>query len=273
MDQAEIWDDLVGDAWVQFADMLHIHSAPFGVAALDALGALDGATALDVGCGTGATTLLLADRVGPTGRVTGIDLSERMIERARSDATDVAHVSFIAGDVLELRPDAPVDAIYSRFGVMFFERPVDAFAHLRSLAGPGGRLAFSAWQDPFSNPWMLEPVLASAAVLGPPELPPPGAPGPFSLASTDVINTTLHEAGWAGIEITALSIEQPFGAGNAHETAIMVTGSNPVIAAGLQKMPGRRAEVVDVIAAALVPHERDGRIVLQAAASIVTATS
>lgn len=271
VDQPEIWDDLVGDAWVRYADVLDAHSAPFGTAAIDALDPPTGAGVLDVGCGTGITTLALAERVGPDGRVTGADLSERMIDRARSRAADVPQVSFVVGDVLTL--DAQHDAIYSRFGVMFFDEPVRAFAHLRSLTRPGGRLAFAAWRDPFSNPWMLEPVMASAAVLGPPELPPPGAPGPFSLGSDDVITTTLARAGWQRPEITELSLEHPFGPGDAHATATMITGTNPVLAAGLRAMPERRSELTEAIATALRPHERSGVVVLGAAASIVTATA
>lgn len=271
MDQQELWDDIVGDGWVRFADVLDAQGAPFGNAAIEALAPPEGASVLDVGCGTGITAMQLADRVGPAGSVTGVDLSERMIERARLRAAGRPEVSFVVGDVLEV--DGRFDAIFSRFGVMFFEHPVEAFARLRSMVRPGGRLAFAAWRDPFSNPWMLEPVLASAAVLGPPALPAPGAPGPFSLASDDVLTATLTDAGWTGIEIAELSVEHQFGPGDARATAAMITWSNPVIAMGLRAMPERRGELQDVIAEALRPRERDGVIVMPAAASIVAATA
>ncbi|MGZ6979675.1 MAG: class I SAM-dependent methyltransferase [Acidimicrobiia bacterium] len=271
MEQQQIWNDLVGDAWVRFADTLDAHSAPFGTAAMDALGALEQAKVLDVGCGTGRTTLELADRVGPEGHVTGVDLSDQMIALARSRAADRAEVSFVSGDVLELVLEAPVDAVYSRFGVMFFEQPVDAFARLRSLTHEGGRLGFSAWSDPFSNPWMLTPVMASVPLLGPPELPAPGAPGPFSLAAADVVESTLTAAGWSGIEILELTREEPFPGGDASAIATMVCRTNPILAAGLQREPDRQAELEALVAEALRPFERDGAVVVQATASIVTA--
>jgi len=271
MEQHEVWDGLVGDAWVTYADELELHSAPFGLAAMDTLGPLDGATVLDVGCGTGITTLELASRVGPSGLVTGVDLSEPMIARARARAAGRTGVSFIVGDVLDLALASPVDVVFSRFGVMFFDDPVVAFARLRAFTRDSGRLAFAAWSDPFSNPWMLTPVMASIPVLGAPELPAPGAPGPFSLSGPDVIATTLAAAGWSAVEVTDLSIESPMAAGGAAEMAAMVCTTNPVLAAGLERASEHRADVEALVTQALVEHERDGVVVLQAAALIVSA--
>ncbi len=273
MDEQEIWDDIVGAAWVEFADVLDVHSAPFGDAALRALEATKGERVLDVGCGTGETTRRLAQDVGSEGRAIGIDLSTRAIEHARSVGPALPQLTYVAGDVLTEQLDAPVDAIYSRFGVMFFDHPVDAFDRLRSLLVAGGRMAFTAWQDPFSNPWMLVPVVASAAVLGPPELPAPGAPGPFSLPSAEVITATLTEAGWGEVEVETLSAEPPFRSGDARATAAMMSRTNPLFATALRSTPELRDALVDAVAEALRPHERDGVVVLQATASIVRATS
>ena len=81
MDQREIWDDLVGDAWVRNADIIDQHSAPFGEAATERLGTVAGASVLDVGCGTGTTTRELARRGAAA---VGIDLSARMVAHART---------------------------------------------------------------------------------------------------------------------------------------------------------------------------------------------
>jgi SAM-dependent methyltransferase len=84
MDEPDIWGDLVGDPWIEFADLLDEHSRPFGVAAIEALGPVVGARVLDVGCGTGRTTWDLADRVGPGGRVIGVDQSAPFVAAARA---------------------------------------------------------------------------------------------------------------------------------------------------------------------------------------------
>jgi SAM-dependent methyltransferase len=272
VNQSEVWDDVVGEAWVRNAPALNAHSGPFGDAAMDALEDLEGAQVLDIGCGTGETTMVLGARVGETGHVTGVDLSVRMIEKARAVTDDKAQISVVAGDVLGMDFDARFNALYSRFGVMFFDDPVAAFGRLRALTRTGGQLAFSAWRDPFSNPWMLTPVLASATVLGPPDLPPPGAPGPFSLGAAEDIESTLGGAGWHDVEVTALELEQVF-VGDASAAATMVVETNPMIAGALRAVPDRRAEVVDIIAEALAPDERNGDVTLAGAAWIVRATA
>jgi SAM-dependent methyltransferase len=258
---------------VDFADVLDAHSTPFGSAAMDALGDLDGARVLDVGCGTGETTRRLAERTGTSGRVIGVDLSRRAIEHAGRVEPPLPQLSFVAGDVLEEQLDAPVDAIYSRFGVMFFDHAVDAFDRLRSLVKPGGQMAFAAWDDPFSNPWMLVPVAASAAVLGPPELPGPGEPGPFSLGSVDVVTTTLTDAGWTDVDVGNVRVDQPFRSGDALATATMMSRTNPLFATALRRLPDQRDALVDAVTEALQPYEVDGLVTLQASASIVTAVA
>jgi SAM-dependent methyltransferase len=272
MDQAELWDDLVGDAWVRNAPALNAHSGPYGDAAMDTLNDLEGHRVLDLGCGTGETTMVLGARVGETGHVTGVDLSSRMLEQARAVTDDKAQISIVAGDALQLDFAARFDALFSRFGVMFFEEPGAAFARLRSMTRTGGQLAFSAWKDPFSNPWMLKPIMASVEVLGPPSLPPEGAPGPFSLGAADAVQSLLGNAGWRGVEVSALDLEQPF-VGDARAAATMVVETNPVIAGALRTMADRRADAIDVIAAELARDERDGIVTLAGAAWIVHATA
>lgn len=115
--------------------------------------------------------------------------------------------------------------------------------------------------------------MASVAVLGPPELPGPGEPGPFSLPSAEVITATLTDAGWANVEVEALQVEQPFLSGDARATATMMSRTNPIFAAALLRGPEQRDALVDAVAEVLRPHERDGLVTVGAAASIVRATS
>jgi ubiquinone/menaquinone biosynthesis C-methylase UbiE len=143
--QRAIWNDLVGEAWVRHTSIHDQQAEPFGRAALDALGELKGARVLDVGCGTGATATQLIER--GAAEVVAVDLSEPMITFARSRIHD-ARVRLELGDVLELdRPDR-FDVIFSRFGVMFFSDPVDAFARLRSFGTAAARLVSAAGDRP-----------------------------------------------------------------------------------------------------------------------------
>jgi SAM-dependent methyltransferase len=269
VDEDAIWDDLVSEPWVRYADVIDGHSGGVGRAAMDALEPLDGASVLDVGCGVGGTTWELGRRVGPDGRVVGVDPSAPFLDGARARGS-APNVSFVLGDAATIEL-GPVDAVYSRMGVMFFADPVSAFAHLRSITRPGGSLAFACWQGPLENPWMTAPVLASVPVLGPPQLPAPGQPGPFAFSEADTIRSVLADAGWRGIEVTDLSVEQPFPAGDARGCAEVMSELNPVLAEGIRNAPERRDELLDAVTDALRGYERDGEVVIPSAAWIVAA--
>ena len=196
------------------------------------------------------------------------------VARRRIDAQGLPQVSLMDADA-QTHPfeiDA-FDAVFSRFGVMFFADPSAAFTHLRTLVRAGGSLTFSCWQDPFANPWMTVPVMASVSVLGPPRLPSPGEPGPFSLAEPDTIRMVLGDAGWSDVDVTGLSVEQPFPAGDARGCAEVMSQLNPVLAGGIRDAPERLPELLDAVTDALRGYERDGAVTLPAAAWIVRATN
>jgi hypothetical protein len=134
-------------------------------------------------------------------------------------------------------------------------------------------MAFVCWQDPTRNPWMLEPVLASVPVLGPPQLPPPGSPGPFALADPAAVRAILDGAGWSGIEVEGLEVEQPWPAGDPEASADAMVQLSPPLATALREAPEQRDAVVAAIVDALRPRVRDGAVYFEAAAWIVTATN
>lgn len=266
--QHEIWNDLVGEAWVRHARIHDEQAEPFGHAVLDALGDLGGARILDIGCGTGATTAQLAER--GASEVVGVDLSEPMITAARASIRD-PRVRFELGDVLAQEPTGGYDVLFSRFGVMFFPDPVAAFARLRSLGTTSARLGFCCWGPPFANPVMTLPVMAAAPVLGPPPLPAPGDPGPFSLSSPDVVRDVLAAAGWSSVDVGELRLDPPHPAGDAERVADVAMEFNPLLAGALRRHPDRRQDARAAIVDALRPLERDGAVHLAAHGLVVTA--
>ena len=271
MDQADIWDGLMGEAWVRNAELINAHGEAFGLAAMDRLGDVDGKRVLDVGCGTGATTRELYRRGA---EVLGIDLSERMTAYARQQASGLSGIEHRVGTVEELPADEPFDALFSRFGVMFFADPVAAFRRLRSLTQPGGRIAYAAWNEVTENPWMSIPVLASLESLGVPELMAgPGEPGPFSLAPPARSVEVLQAADWEDIEVDVLTVDQQHPTGSLEEAATVFLEINPPLADGLRRQPDLRPEVHAAVVEALRSSVRDGHLVLQASALIVSATA
>lgn len=142
--QTHEWNGKSGETWRDNQERLDRMLESYGEAALAAGAPAPGERVLDVGCGAGVTSLALAARVGPTGRVLGVDISEALVTRARERIPPSAQLAFELGDAGQMSL-APVsfDLLFSRFGVMFFDDPPAAFAHLRAALKQGGRIAFA----------------------------------------------------------------------------------------------------------------------------------
>jgi precorrin-6B methylase 2 len=108
---------------------------------LEEVGVGQGQACLDVGCGGGHVTLDLAEIVGPTGWVTGVDFDHSILETARRDAaaTGMKNVLFDAGDARSVE-GGPFDLIYARFLLSHLERPEEVLHHLASLLADGGAM-------------------------------------------------------------------------------------------------------------------------------------
>jgi SAM-dependent methyltransferase len=168
-----------------------------------------GSRVLDVGCGTGGTTLAVAHRLGGEGHCVGADVSEPMIAAARARAErEGAPASFIVADV-QTHPfeRASFDAIISRFGVMFFNDPVQAFANMRRAATDDAALHVIVWRSAEENPFMTTAERAAAPLL--PNLParPTDGPGQFAFADPQRVAAILEGGGWADVDLQAIDVE------------------------------------------------------------------
>ena len=201
--QATYWSG-AGVAWVEEQKLLDHVLAPFEKILVQDGDYEPGDRVLDVGCGTGTTTLAVASRTR-SAHCTGVDIAEPVIKAARARAEReglAAKVTFICDDAQTYAFEpASFDAIISRFGVMFFEDTVAAFANLRRAARDGATLRFIAWRSPAENPFMTTAERAAAPLL--PDMPPrkPDAPGQFGLADRNRIQRVLGESGWSEIDI------------------------------------------------------------------------
>jgi SAM-dependent methyltransferase len=208
-DQIKYWNEKAGPEWVEMQERMDGYLAAISAALLAFADVRPGMAVLDVGCGTGATSLALA-RAGAV--VTGADISRPMLELARKRAGEAGlAIHFAEADASAFPFKPEFDLIVSRFGVMFFDDPVAAFANLRRALKPGGRLAFVCWRAPQENLWASAPVAAAKPLL--PEQPPPDplAPGPFAFASRERVADILAHAGFVGIKIEPYDGVMPLG--------------------------------------------------------------
>ena len=131
--QADYWSSGSGYQWIAQETFLDATLAAILGRLLERTDIRPKENLLDIGCGTGASTLAAAIKTGPTGHVTGLDIAEQLLNRARkrSDDAGLRNTSFILADA-QTHPFAPesFDAIISRFGLMFFDNPVAAFANM-----------------------------------------------------------------------------------------------------------------------------------------------
>jgi SAM-dependent methyltransferase len=238
---------------------------------LAALAVGPGEHVIDIGCGCGHTTLSLAKAVGPKGKVVGIDVSRPMLEIARHRAAGNRVIEFLEGDAQTADIGAgKTDAVYSRFGVMFFADPAAAFRNIRRAVRPGGRLGFVCWRAFSENLWMRGPAEAAAPFLPPPAPLDPEAPGPFAFADATRVQRILGEAGWGKVEIRPHDVS--IGAGGLEDTLSLMMRVGP-LGALLRESPEAAPRVVDAVRGFLVRHERPDGVRLAAAAWIVTAIS
>ena len=209
-DQAEFWSSESGNKWVENAAVLDAAMAPALDAVLEAAALQQGERVLDIGCGTGASTLAAAAAVGPDGRVTGADISPVMLGGARKRAAEAgcATVDFVVADA-QTHGFAPgaFDAMISRFGVMFFADSVAAFANMAKAMRPGGRMHFVCWSGLQENPWFSMPRQVAIDRLGAPEPADPRAPGPMAFAERDFVTGILEQAGLAEVHSQEVSVD------------------------------------------------------------------
>lgn len=213
-EQRRRWNEEDGERWVAEAENFDRMLAPYGDRVIAALSPEPAEKIVDVGCGNGALALDVAARVGPQGHVLGLDLSGPMLALAKRRAGErgLGNVSFEQSDaqVHEFSSN-DFDGVMSRFGVMFFDDPVTAFANLRSGVRSGGRMAFMCWQSPIQNDWVTIPAATMLEFVPMPEMPPPGTPGPFSLADPDRMRSVLGDAGWTDVELEPVEVRQLLG--------------------------------------------------------------
>jgi len=269
-EQTTLWNGPAGRAWVETQELLDRVLKPFEDLLVDAALTGSASQVLDVGCGTGSTTVAVARVLGAKGRCIGIDISDPMVAAARARAErEGAPASFILANAqTHAFEPASFDVIISRFGVMFFDDFVSAFTNLRRAAREGAELRFFAWRSAAENPFMTTAERTAAPLL--PNLPARrmDAPGQFAFADQRRVSRILEESGWVGVDIRPIDI-----ACTLPEKDLMryVTRLGP-LGLILHEVDDRtRTQVIETVRAAFEPYVHGTEVRFTAACWVVKA--
>ncbi|PCJ71873.1 MAG: hypothetical protein COA62_04740 [Rhodobiaceae bacterium] len=270
--QREYWNGATSKGWVAGQESLDRSLGGATDKLLERAAIAAGERIIDIGCGTGQTSLIASEKVGADGAVLGVDISETMLAHARdrASAESLNNVAFQVGDAQTdaLMPDA--NLAMSRFGVMFFEDPTAAFANIKKHMVDGGRLCFACWQSPQLNDWVSLPGRIARQYVTDEKPGDPHAPGPFAFADETRVQRILEDAGWRDVVCSPAFFDMWWG--KTPETAaesLMERGRLPALIADLSDETIEK--IREELTAGLLPSE-DG-VSLEGAIWIVTARS
>jgi SAM-dependent methyltransferase len=200
---------------------------------------------LDIGCGAGQTTRDAA-LTASDGRVLGIDTAEQALRHARqlTLAAGIRNVDYVCGDA-ERHPFQPesVDLVISRFGTMFFADPVSAFASIRSVLRPAGRLVMMVWQTAQRNEWTLSihRALVGDDIASPKPSPEPSSgPSAFSLGDANTVEDILRTT--AFVDIAFEEVHEPVYYGPDVESAMGFVSRFSTVTKALESQPAVERE-------------------------------
>jgi len=241
----EAWDGVLFDRFVKFRDLVTTGLGAHGEAALKVHPPSAGERVLDIGCGFGDTSQQIAELVGETGSVLGVDVAPRFIEAARTEAEQagVGNVEFAVRDVEVTQFDDRFDYAFARFGTMFFANPVAAMRNVREALAPNGQLCMVVWRRKLDNDWLHRAEKVVEEFVEKPEESdePTCGPGPFSMANADTTSDILLNAGFVDIELRRCDIPIKIGRDLDHAVE-MVTAIGP--AGEVIRLAGEEAEQI-----------------------------
>ena len=275
----EAWNGVLFDRFTTYRHLVVDGPNVHGELALQRHPPRSGDRALDIGCGFGETTRELARLVGPTGSALGIDVAPRFIEVAQDEAAGGGrdNLRYAVADVQSTPFEQTFDYVFSRFGTMFFARPVPALRNVAAALAPGGRICLVVWRRKLDNPWLH---VAEGVVAGLVERPaesdqPRCGPGPFSMADADTVAEQLTSAGFTDIGFQR--VDGPYRIGADVDEAVAYNmaigpGAEAIRLAGTDA-DAVRPQIESALRVALGPYETGDGVFLGASTWTVTARS
>ena len=273
------WNTVLFDKFVRFKHLLIDGLAAHSDEALARHAHPEGARVLDVGCGFGDSTRLIARRVGPRGEAIGVDCAGNFINAAEQEAkqASVANASFFVADAQTDNLRGPYDFAFSRFGTMFFMMPGAALRNIRKALKPGGELTMIVWRRREENPWLHDAELRVKEIV--PIVSHEESdevhcgPGPFSMAGPDMVSSMLRSAGYDRIDFERFDADICIGkdVSEAIEFAMALGPAGEIIRLAGAEGEKRKPEVAKALRETLARYSRTDGVWAPSSTWFVTA--
>lgn len=250
----------VASAWERYRERVFESWRPVSEWLVERLDPAPGQVVLELAAGPGETGFLLAERLGSSGRLISTDLADAMVAAARrgAEARGLTNVEFRTMDAQAIDlPDASVDGVLCRFGLMLVPDPAKASSEVRRVLRPGGSLTYSVFSGPDKNPWLTLLVGAFLEHGHAPAGDPFGSGGPFSLADPDANRGMLERAGFVDVLVEEVTAQLHYETIDDYwEMQTAIGGPLASLAAALSS--DQTAAVKTTLAARAEPFERSG---------------
>src|SRR5215471_386003 len=261
----QAWNTVLYDKFCRFKHLLIDGLSAHSDEALSRGGYPEGARVLDVGCGFGDSTRLIARRVGPKGEAVGVDCAESFIKSAQREAKDtrLGNASFFVADVQTDDLRGPYDFAFSRFGTMFFMMPGSAMRNIRKALKPGGALTMIVWRRREENPWVHDAELCVKEIVPVVSHEDTDAvhcgPGPFSMAGPDMVSSMLRGSGYDRIAFERFDADICIGKdmGEAIEFAMALGPAGEIMRLAGDEGAKRKDQVVAALRKTLSRYARN----------------
>ena len=199
--QGQYWNEAPGQSWVINDSAMNERLQAISDILFEGLDATGCNNGLDIGCGAGSTTRRLAAIMGNQARVTGLDISEKLLALARSHPESVGK-DFLQADAQSYKFEPETfDLTISRFGVMFFENPFKAFQNIKSAVQKGREMRFVCWAPISANDFFLSPLKTVVDITGVSFAEPGKEPGPLAFSDRTYLSSILRNAEFSSINI------------------------------------------------------------------------
>jgi ubiquinone/menaquinone biosynthesis C-methylase UbiE len=275
----EAWNTVLFDKFCRFKHLLIDGLAAHSNEALTRHTPATGTRVLDIGCGFGDSTRLIARRVGAGGEAVGVDCARNFVDMATAEsrATGVNNATYFVADVQTEPLRGPYDTAFSRFGTMFFMMPGAALRNVRKALKPGGTLTMIVWRKRDENPWLYEAELRVR------ELVPVVShedtdqvhcgPGPFSMSGPDMVSSMLVAAGYDRITFERFDADICIGRDldEAIEFAMALGPAGEILRLAGADAEKRKPEVVAALRDTLARYARSDGVWAPSSTWFVTA--